>query len=145
MVGFHAFSGNDYVSSFFKKSKRTCDIVKTNEEFIDLFCNLGEGPMTDEIYTGLEKFVCTIYNEKKFQTVNEARSALFWKKLWKNKKVTDISLIPPCASSLMKHSNRAHYVTKMWKQAVMPLMNIGDPSSNGWLPDGRIDWIDKLI
>ena len=75
LVGFHAFSGNDYVSSFFKKSKRTWEIVKTNEEFIDLFCKLGEGPMTDEIYTGLEKFVCTTYNEKKFPTVNEARSA----------------------------------------------------------------------
>ena len=75
LVGFHAFSGNDYVSSFFKKSKRTWEIVKPNEEFKDLFCNLAEGPITDEIYTGLEKFVYTIYNENKLQIVNEARSA----------------------------------------------------------------------
>ena len=72
LIGFRAFSGKDYVSSFFKKSKRSWEIVKTNEKFPDLFCNLGEGPMTDEIYTGLEK---------KFQTVNDARSALFWKKI----------------------------------------------------------------
>ena len=66
----------------------------------------------------------------------------FGKKIQKNKKVTDITLIPPCASSLMKHTNRAHYVMKMWKQAVMPLMDVGDPSNNGWLPDGGINWID---
>ena len=35
-----------------------------------------------------------------------------------------------------------HIVTKMWKQAVMPPMDVGDPSNNGWLPGGRIDWID---
>ena len=73
LIGYHAFTGNDYVPSFLTKTKRTWTIVQNNEEF--LFGKLGEGNLTLDFY----KFVYTIYNEKKGEGVNGARSALFWK------------------------------------------------------------------
>ena len=105
LIGYHAFTGNDYVSSFLTETKRTWTIIQNNEELLNLFGKLSEGNLTEDLYKGLEKFVCTIYNEKKCEGVNDARSALFWKKLHRNKKVTDILLLPPCSSSLKRHSN----------------------------------------
>ena len=46
-------------------------------------------------------------------------------------------------SSLMKHTSRAHYVAKMWRQANIPFQSIGLFSDNGWFPDGSIDRIDQ--
>ena len=76
-------------------------------------------------------------------SVNELRAKLFWNRTRKNGKVPDLSLLPPCASSLMKHTSRAHYVAKIWRQAIIPNQTIGSYVGNGWLPDGSIDWIDR--
>ena len=41
-VGFHAFIGNDYLSSFFRKGKKTLwDKVKIDEEALNTFAILG--------------------------------------------------------------------------------------------------------
>ena len=47
-------------------------------------------------------FQHTVYGEKFVVNVNEARSAIFWKKLNKTSKVIYISLLPPCKSNLKK-------------------------------------------
>ena len=67
---------------------------------------------------------------------------MFWAKLRKNGKVPDLSSLPPCSSSLKKHTSRAHYVSKIWKQAIFPLQHIDSFVNNCWLADGSIDWID---
>ena len=41
LIGFHAFTGNDFVSSFLRKSKKIWStIVKDNEEFLEILCRL---------------------------------------------------------------------------------------------------------
>ena len=81
------------MSGFLTKTKGMWTIVQNNEEFFTLFGKLGEGNLMLDLYKGFEKFVCTIY-DKKCEGVDDARLALFLKKLQKNKKVTDISLLP---------------------------------------------------
>ena len=71
------------------------------------------------------------------------RAKLFGRRTRKNGKVPDLSLLPPCASSLMLHTASAHYVAKMWRLANIPLQNIGPYVGNGWLRDGSIDWIRR--
>ena len=65
----------------------------------------------------------TVYGEKYVVNVNEARSVIFWKKLNKTSKVTDISLLPPCKNSLKKHANHANFIAGMWRKASEPKMN----------------------
>ena len=76
-------------------------------------------------------------------SVDELRGKLFWNRLKKNNKVPDLSTLPPCSSSLRKHTARAHYIAKMWKLADAPIQSLDHFDCNGWLPDGTIDWIDE--
>ena len=77
--------------------------------------------------------------------MNELRGKLFWSRLRKNGKVVDLALLPPCASTLRKHTDRADYVGKMWRNAKEPLQNLDSFVDNGWLEDGNIDWIEQMF
>ena len=66
---------------------------------------------------------------------------LFWKHYHKNRKIIDVSLLPPCSSSLWKHTSRAYYVSKIWKNADVLLQDIEPFTNFCCLPDGSIDWI----
>ena len=42
LIGFHAFTGNDYVSTFFRKNKIVCwKHMAKNENFVEAFSSLG--------------------------------------------------------------------------------------------------------
>ena len=71
LVGMHAFTGNDYVSSFVCKGKQLCwRFVCNDQTFLDLFGRLGtEIHLTDEMQDGFEKYVCRIYGEKRIKYV----------------------------------------------------------------------------
>ncbi len=123
LLGMHAFTGNDYISSFFRKGKKRCwQVVNGNEEFQKLFSELGEAELlTDNQLHQLEKFTCALYGKKSSTSVNQVRRELFWKKLNKQKKIIDLSLLPPCLQSLQKHCHRANYVSRMWRLAHQPV------------------------
>ena len=87
----------------------------------------------------------TVYGENYVVNVNEARSVIFWKKLNKTSKVSDISLLPPCMSSLKKQANHANFIARMWRKASEPKMNLNKPQFNGWMADLKIDRIDEAF
>ena len=82
IIGFHAFTGNDYTSSFFRKGKKTCwKIAKRNPEFMEFFAKLGtSNEVDDELLSSAEAYVCSLYGKSKLRSVNEARSKIFWDK-----------------------------------------------------------------
>ena len=42
LVGFHSFTGNDYIPAIFRKGKKHCwSTVKSNESFLRAFTELG--------------------------------------------------------------------------------------------------------
>ena len=53
----------------------------------------------------------------------------------------DLSLLPPCQTSLERHIRHANYVARIWRQASHPMMNIHDPQFHGWNEDSSTDWI----
>ena len=59
LVGFHAFTGNDYVSSFFRKGKRMIwEKVKSDQQAMDTFANLGiESTMSVKTFAALNRIV----------------------------------------------------------------------------------------
>ena len=149
LIGFHAFTGNDYVSSFFKKGKQLCwNGMKKNQVFIEAFRQLGQRWIineNDEIISSLEKYICHIYGYPRENSVNVVRMKMFEKKYDKDGKIIDVSLLPPCKSVLMLHIKRANYVAKLWRSSLTSWLNPEEIADNGWFHDGSINWVDEVF
>ena len=143
MVGFHGYYGNDYEESFLRKTKKVWEKVRCDEESLQFFKNLGIVQLDDDLFSASEKFVCKLYGDNRYTSVNKLRCKMFWNHYRKKGKVPDLSLLPPCASSLRKHTSRAYFVAKIWKHAHIPVQNTGSFTDHGWFADGSIDWIDE--
>ena len=93
LIGLHAFSGNDYVSSFFRKGKIAFwrQMIKKTD-YVNLFANLGTTlQVPEEVEKGLEKFVCAIYGNERMQAVNDVRKKMFLQK-FENEKCCKLPL-----------------------------------------------------
>ena len=143
MLGFHAFTGNDYISSFFRRGKAACwKVVKKNPKFIDTFTGLGlSWDLHGELADALEEFVCLLYGSRK-KKVNSVRSEMFERKHINQKKVIDISQLPPCQSTLLLHSKRANVVAKIWNSSHEPMLEVPEFSLHGWNEELEIHWMD---
>ena len=76
IIGFHAFTGCDTVSAFWRKGKRRpWDLMMKDPTFVKLFCKLGINWCLDDDDTmsELEAFVCLIYGSKSYQSVDSLR------------------------------------------------------------------------
>ena len=64
LTGFHAFTGNNYISSFCRKGKAACfKILQGSSKFQNTFAIFGNGwNVSDELLTKLGEFVCHIYS-----------------------------------------------------------------------------------
>ena len=82
LIWFHAFTGNDYASSFFKRGKQGCfKAVKQCEEFINAFRLLGEDwVLKAELIVALESFVCHLHGYKDTD-IKKVRKKMFDKKV----------------------------------------------------------------
>ena len=63
LIGFHAFTGNDYVSSFFRKGKKVCWNTTVKEDiFIECFSELGTSwEISDMTVQLLERYACKLF------------------------------------------------------------------------------------
>ena len=144
LIGLHAFSGNDYVSSFFRKGKIAFwrQMIKKTD-YVNLFANLGTTlQVPEEVEKGLEKFVCAIYGNERMQAVNDVRKKMFLQKFENEKKITDLSLLPPCQSNLKLHIKRSNYVASIFRQAGRLMMDLDDQANHGWDESGSVVWSD---
>ena len=144
LIGLHAFSGNDYVSSFFRKGKIAFwrQMIKKTD-YVNLFANLGTTlQVPEEVEKGLEKFVCAIYGNERMQAVNDVRKKMFLQKFENEKKITDLSLLPPCQSNLKLHIKRPNYVASIFRQAGRLMIDLDDPANHGWDESGSVVWSD---
>ena len=63
LIGFHAFTGNDFVSSFLRKGKNTCfKLLSSSSKFKSAFSLLGSSwDLTDDIFYQLQSFFLHLY------------------------------------------------------------------------------------
>ena len=115
MLGLHAFTGNDYLSSFFRKGKERCwKLMQKYEEFEVCFTKLGSEPnLSEDLFESFEEYTALLYGVKS-KSINEARWKIFEKKHKRHNKIIDLSLLPPCKSVLRLHSKRANAVAYLW-------------------------------
>ena len=70
LIGFHAFTGNDFIPAFFRKGKKKCSYeMVRNPKFIECFQNLGASWSFLPDIALIEKYVCKLYGSK-LKTVN---------------------------------------------------------------------------
>ena len=148
LLGLYAFTGNDFVSSFFGVGKTTAyEKMVTETQNLDLFSGLGQSLNQNTLECQLERaesFVCQIYREKQHTSVNEARYELFKRKLIKNKTVS-LSRIPPCKSVLRLHLQRSAYVAYLWRRSEQNQIDLPSIDAYGWFLDGNIVWTEGEI
>lgn len=143
LIGTHAFSGNDYVSSFFRKGKKTWwKVIKDDEHLLKAFAELGnEQQISSVILDELQRATCAVYNQRRYKRVNEARASLFWSQ-FHHGKIADLSALPPCESALALHGARSNYVARMWRLAHKAQQSLDTPVNHGWKEDLSIHWVD---
>ena len=156
LPAFHIFTGSDYTAGFMRKGKlRPYDLMTKSEHFLNAFSKIGCSNVVDpEVYSVLEKFVCSMYGQTKCHEVNVARFAIFTKmyaskneeKALKTIKSSDPCCIPPCSKVLLQKVNRCNYVTLLYKNATLPTPINFSPEGHGWVIDKdgqlRILWYD---
>ena len=74
MIGFHAFTGCDSISAFWRKGKvRPLDLMLKNPDFIASFVEVGSSwDVSENLYKQMESFVCAMYGGAS-NDVNELR------------------------------------------------------------------------
>eukprot|EP00794_Sanderia_malayensis_P002605 gene2605-biopygen2134 len=63
-------------------------------------------------------------------------------KLEREKKIIDLSLLPPCKENLRLHILRANYVAMIFRQANGLMLQLDAPVDHGWNEAGSVRWSD---
>ena len=98
--------------------------------------------LREEVKEVLEEYVCQLYSSRHTQ-INDARYGIFVKKHTIKDTLIDLSILPPCKSSLMLHIERANYVARIWKTASTSMVRPPEVSEHGWSNSAEIQWIDE--
>ena len=117
------------------------------DEFINAFRLLGENwELNTEliVIVASESFVCYLYRYKDTD-INKIRRKIFDKKFVKEEKVIDLSLLPPCQSTLYLHILRSNYVARIWKSSLLNTVKYPRIMENSWMENGEIVWVDDLF
>lgn len=139
LVGVHAWTGCDSVSSFAGKGKvKAFNMIRNNVQFRDTFVLLGQQwSVSDELFDAIQRFTCSMYcRNTKAKGVNELRYDMFCAK---NGDVSSGQL-PPCEDALLQHTKRANYQAAIWRRSLQNMLDLPDPyKGHGWhLSDGSI-------
>ena len=143
LLGVHAYTGCDSVSSFAGKGKvAALKMLKSNENVQQAFSDLGKNwELSGELFEKLKQFTCKLYAPKQPTTgVNELRYQLFCAK---NGDIESHQL-PPCQDCLWKHAQRANYQVELWRRCHENDPQAPDPVGRGWTVE-RADGKDILV
>lgn len=142
LLSFHAFTGCDTTSSFMRKGKvGPLRLLKNNPQYIPVFTSLGTSSTpTHGQFEDLEAFTCLLYGARSgIKDINKLRYTMFMARytpqnqLLSSDSGIDLSLLPPCRSSLHMHVARVNYQTHIWSQANLPYPELQKPyQGHGW-------------
>ena len=156
LLSFHAFTGCDTVSTFVRKGKgkvRPLRVLQKNPQFMTVFAGLGtRETLSEEEFKDLEAFTCRLYGAKTGVDINKLRYATYLTRFTpKNQLLStesgiDLSLLPPCRSSLRMHIKRANYQSLIWNQTDLAYPELDKPyNGHGWTLKGdalSYQWTD---
>jgi len=120
--------------------------MKNDAQFVEVFACLGKSTVLEpSVMAAVKQYVCAMYCKANYTNVNELRYDIFKTRYQPNTSSKhlavgdriDLSLLPPCRSSLEMHTLRANYVAYTWKQANVTHPDIPSPLGLGWTSDNE--------
>ena len=140
LLGFHAFTSCDTTSKFAGKTKLTCwrTLMKADQSVIRAFEKLGdEEIMWEEVSTGLEWFVCSLFSNSKVPAGQQELAKVRWR-IFSTTQNAD--KLPPTCGALKYKILRSHLATSIWKDAYKAKTRELDPVDYGWYSndDGKM-------
>jgi hypothetical protein len=135
-------------------------VLTSDVQVVTVFQQHGEviDPVSAGALQKLEYFVCCMYGKSHETETAKVRSSIFesryGSKCLKSLSTAsdigiDMSLLPPCKSTLKKHIMRTNYQEFMWKHAHIQFPEVKSPGGLGWFKmtegDLQIDWTDGDI
>ncbi|KAG1648372.1 hypothetical protein GQR58_029891 [Nymphon striatum] len=142
LPGYHALTGCDYTSSFFRKGKVN-PLKKAEKSPLHLegLGRLGENITFVDDDDLVERYVCSLYGHGTLPSVNAARLKMFLQKYKPTNHDSPLEqikgiyagILPPCKDVLVQKLARCNYVAYLWKHENLrdPLENI-QPTDHGW-------------
>ena len=147
LIGFLAFTSNDYTSAFFRKGKTFCwKFLRNNAKFLQCFIQLGEDWIpSEELLQSLEQFVCRLFRSRRVEDVNALRYYLFQKTYQQTEKIIDLALLPSCQQALRLHCLCCSYVAKIWTTSDVCRVHVPPVQYHGWTEGNDILWVGKAF
>ena len=87
----------------------------------------------------MEKYVCEIYGNPTYNSVNKLRFGTFCRKNQGHGNILDsytgidMSLLPPCSASLEMYVRRVNFQVYVWLHAHENYPNLPDVDRSGWI------------
>ena len=134
LIGYHNFSGCETTSAFAGRGKIKPLLVMLNSvRHIENFSHFGECINLEEgMFKELEQFVCHMYG-KNISPDNLASINTVWYNLYCQREGKILSdFLPPCENVLHQHLRRANYQAWIWRNDMVPQMNVDEPIDHGW-------------
>ncbi|XP_071817001.1 uncharacterized protein [Apostichopus japonicus] len=132
LLGLHAFTGCDSVSSFYGKGKaKSLSSFLNDDGAVSAMNQLGShAVVTESLLIECETFVCKLYGSETTTSVNQLRHENFTRTQVKS------SRLPPNKDSLSLHIKRANYQAYIWRNALKAFPELPTPIGQGWKMDG---------
>jgi len=135
LLGVHALSGCDTVSSFAGIGKAT--VFKRLMTFTDNLRLGDQSASLDEVTESCLRFVATLYGKEQETSLNSMRANIFKRKIAGQRHIPPkLSSLPPTIAAFKLHCQRAHFQTALWKAAGMSSPPNLDPLQHGWEMNG---------
>lgn len=152
LLGLHAYTGCDSTSAFVRKGKLApLRTLRKYEQFLPTLASLGtNSEVTQDQFHELEAFTCLLYGSKAvLADINRLRFVMFTTRYTPNRQLlsaesgVDLSLLPPCQSSLQMHIKRVNFQCMVWLHADIARPDLPKPDEgHGWVTDrdGQLDY-----
>jgi len=132
---FHALTGCDTTSAFYKKGKKTAWLTwKAYPDLTEAMHNLSQvtADVSAQIVSVLERFVILLYDRtSECLSLDQARKHMF------TKKAKTLENIPPTSNAFLQHIRQAVYqAVHCWSHSLEVQMPVFDPSEWGWCKGG---------
>jgi hypothetical protein len=119
LIGWYAFKGCDNTGSFSTKSLKSnfSAFLASDADILSAFSSFGTDlNVQPHIYKQMERYVCLLYrpSSSEVSSIKELRWYMFAKCGKEGRQ------LPPTLGTLKPHTNRAYYMTLLWKKSVTP-------------------------
>lgn len=134
LIGVHAFTGCDTVSTFAGRGKiTTFKQLKSDQTYQEAFTELGRSWIVfEELSEKMEEITCRMYLPCTHTTkVNNLRCQIFCVRRGE----VDSSQLPPCKDCLSMHILCANYQAATWQRCLEPSTRVPSSTDHGWATD----------